>query len=759
MSAQSSEAPSSGSSLDAWLSTLGFVYDPALGRVRNPFDFLRAEDDLALQETFVPTLDPASLSLPFNVIVLGPAGSGKSALRMELARRYAHPQGPKLGESQEPAYDPSSISRQLREILSSRFSEDELRTLCFDLGIDYDDLPDQGKVNKARELISYHQRRNQLHRLIETGRATRTDIVWPDLAESPKHSSSATQPQCFATQDHPVYSSPLELLIDLERIPDTQGIPKFLSIQDTACICLDVADRNVHRDEMVFAWPRITKHLRRLNQQNMFIKAFLPLWCKPYVSGLQVFEIRWSPNDLTSLIKKRVVWASKGKRQELDKLCDETFVLPSKLDLMLCENRDCPRDVLSAGRLVLINHALGAKEPASPRLSLRESSEALESVRSSLSAPPSPPSSITPLPTSAQPLGNHLCLDLKYDQRTGEVIVKAHESATNAFEYSFALPDLSQLPLIPGKTSSRLVKQLGIDLYRGFVRRELLEQLNEKRGGDAGCEPIFLHLFIDPADVLLIRCPWELLHDRYRFLVKDGELEIVRHLKFEPSPRESHRAVQRVSLPLSVLYVAPRPSDPDLYALPTERAALAQVESIKINEISPPTYDELRKRIQRNIKRGTNAYLLHLDGWGQPGSFLFEAESRDRGSHPVSAENIGSLVANRGILVAAISACHSAVVETESEAFSSIVPRLILAGVPGVLGMQSTVETPGTERFMERFYGGLTDAAQPCSFVCAFAYARKELIDTAYWYVPVLYLGGGDREGRFFEFSHEETNA
>jgi hypothetical protein len=51
-----------------------------------------------------------------------------------------------------------SLSR-LRQILATRFSESELRTLCFDLGIDYDDLPGQEKASKARELIAYLERR------------------------------------------------------------------------------------------------------------------------------------------------------------------------------------------------------------------------------------------------------------------------------------------------------------------------------------------------------------------------------------------------------------------------------------------------------------------------------------------------------------------------------------------------------------------------------------------------------------------------
>jgi predicted nucleotidyltransferase len=40
----------------------------------------------------------------------------------------------------------------MRHILYERFSESDLRTLCFDLGLEYNGLPGDGTANKAREL-------------------------------------------------------------------------------------------------------------------------------------------------------------------------------------------------------------------------------------------------------------------------------------------------------------------------------------------------------------------------------------------------------------------------------------------------------------------------------------------------------------------------------------------------------------------------------------------------------------------------------
>ncbi len=68
---------------------------------------------------------------------------------------------------------------QLRQTLTSRFDREELRTLCFDLGVDYEALPAEGKAGKARELVNYMERREQLAELVETIRRMRPDIPLP----------------------------------------------------------------------------------------------------------------------------------------------------------------------------------------------------------------------------------------------------------------------------------------------------------------------------------------------------------------------------------------------------------------------------------------------------------------------------------------------------------------------------------------------------------------------------------------------------
>ena len=59
---------------------------------------------------------------------------------------------------------PEQLS-QLRQNIIDRFSDQELRDLCQDMGIDYESLPGDGKAGKARELIAFCERRGRIPEL------------------------------------------------------------------------------------------------------------------------------------------------------------------------------------------------------------------------------------------------------------------------------------------------------------------------------------------------------------------------------------------------------------------------------------------------------------------------------------------------------------------------------------------------------------------------------------------------------------------
>jgi hypothetical protein len=61
-------------------------------------------------------------------------------------------------------------------------SEGELRTLCADLGVDYESLPPGGKADKARELVAYCERHGRVAELIALVRKVRPDVPRPRLS-------------------------------------------------------------------------------------------------------------------------------------------------------------------------------------------------------------------------------------------------------------------------------------------------------------------------------------------------------------------------------------------------------------------------------------------------------------------------------------------------------------------------------------------------------------------------------------------------
>ncbi len=71
---------------------------------------------------------------------------------------------------------------KLRRILETRFDEGELRALCFDLDVDYENLPGEGKANKARELVSFLERRDRVPELVRIGNQMRPDVSWGDAS-------------------------------------------------------------------------------------------------------------------------------------------------------------------------------------------------------------------------------------------------------------------------------------------------------------------------------------------------------------------------------------------------------------------------------------------------------------------------------------------------------------------------------------------------------------------------------------------------
>jgi len=75
---------------------------------------------------------------------------------------------------------------KLRQVLGENFNDTELRNLCFDLKIDYENLSGENKADIAREIAAYAERHGRICELFDMVKELRSHISWQDDADSTK---------------------------------------------------------------------------------------------------------------------------------------------------------------------------------------------------------------------------------------------------------------------------------------------------------------------------------------------------------------------------------------------------------------------------------------------------------------------------------------------------------------------------------------------------------------------------------------------
>lgn len=102
----------------------------------------------------------------------------RNALLKYGARQHDLAQVPALIIEADISVSPEPIEPvRVLNALVNHFNLEELRTLCFDLGVDFDSLLGEGKEAKARELVAYFRRRRMLGHLLEAIRRARDGII------------------------------------------------------------------------------------------------------------------------------------------------------------------------------------------------------------------------------------------------------------------------------------------------------------------------------------------------------------------------------------------------------------------------------------------------------------------------------------------------------------------------------------------------------------------------------------------------------
>ena len=85
-----------------------------------------------------------------------------------------------------PDKQPTTIVKRDRFLqqLEEAFGEEDAKTLCFKLGIDYDDLPAQGRKHRLRELIKQLERENRIDDLVELCKQEGPNYNWDGFVNS-----------------------------------------------------------------------------------------------------------------------------------------------------------------------------------------------------------------------------------------------------------------------------------------------------------------------------------------------------------------------------------------------------------------------------------------------------------------------------------------------------------------------------------------------------------------------------------------------
>ncbi len=254
--------------------------------------------------------------------------------------------------------------------------------------------------------------------------------------------------------------------------------------------------------------------------------------------------------------------------------------------------------------------------------------------------------------------------------------------------------------------------------------------------------------------------PWELLADEggHLFNLKPP-ITVRRRLQKTNAPVERPR-----QLPVRVLMAVSRPEDatfidPRTIAAPLLDALETLGNSVEVEFLRPPTLAALQSRLDDESLPPVD--ILHFDGHGVYrhdtglGYLLFE--DSQHGSDRVNADQLGTLLNQRGVAVVILNACQSAKAE-ETNPFGSVASRLVEAGIGSVVAMNYSLLVSTAERLAAVLYGNL---AAGLTVGQALDSARRKLLsDTVRgsilrdgkeiafhltdWFLPALYQQTSD---------------
>ena len=192
---------------------------------------------------------------------------------LQKRRQKSDPSSPRtssFSKHQTNSFPEPELLTALHQLLIQHFDDSELQTLCFDLGVDYENLPGQTKADKARELVEYMQRRNRLADLIQLCQQLRPSATWPKLIQGGSELTPTLQltiphnlPRCISFVGRGKEKDRIHKALLLSdayavSIDGIGGIGKSALALEIAHDCLEVARGNKEADNIAhfkgFIW-------------------------------------------------------------------------------------------------------------------------------------------------------------------------------------------------------------------------------------------------------------------------------------------------------------------------------------------------------------------------------------------------------------------------------------------------------------------------------------------------------------------------
>ena len=129
--------------------------------------------------------DKRSNKQDLNIQIGGNVSGGQLAIGNNIQQTQTENKADQSKEAEDNYSLGLAVNRatlaQLKHLLSTLFDAEELKSLCFDLDVQYDALPGSGTAAKARELLTYMGRTDRLNELLEVCKTERPEHEWPGL--------------------------------------------------------------------------------------------------------------------------------------------------------------------------------------------------------------------------------------------------------------------------------------------------------------------------------------------------------------------------------------------------------------------------------------------------------------------------------------------------------------------------------------------------------------------------------------------------